>query len=60
VTLGEESNRTTELLRGKVVSFVVRHRDREVMIQFEDGTRLFIDAETALELSIEGKFGEED
>jgi hypothetical protein len=58
VTLEEESERATQMLCGKVVSHVVRHRDGEVVILFEGGTRLFVDAETSIELSITGQFDE--
>ena len=52
MTLDEETTRATEMLRGKVVKRVVRHREGEVLIEFEDGARLFADSETSLELSI--------
>jgi hypothetical protein len=52
-TSGDESARATALLTGKVVSFVQRQTERTVLIQFEDGTRLFVDAvATGLDLSI--------
>lgn len=44
--------RATELLAGKVAEAVTRHRENEVVIQFTDGTRLFVDSEKTLELSI--------
>ena len=49
-----EARRATEMLRGKTVSTVWRHRPSEVGIQFEDGTRLFIDraSDGGVELSI--------
>ncbi len=53
MTLEEEQARASEMLEGKVVRFVVRHRPREVLIEFTDGTRLFIHtAQDVLELSI--------
>ncbi len=53
--LQDEANRATEMLHGKVVKRVWRHRDRELGIEFEDGTRLFADVTQAgLELSITG------
>lgn len=52
MTLDEESARASSLLIGKRVTRVVRHRDREVMIEFEDGSRLYADSETPLELSV--------
>lgn len=52
-----EARRTTEMLRGKVVSVVWRHREGEVGVEFTDGTRLFVEHTSAgVELSItEGK-----
>jgi hypothetical protein len=53
VNLEQESERATELLVGKIVKSVRRHRLGEVVIQFEDGSRLFVDVNgDALELSI--------
>ncbi len=52
MTLDEESERATAMLAGKVVARVVRHNDAEVLIEFADGTRLFVDSESALEISI--------
>ena len=52
-SLVEESTRATELIRGKVVARVVRNRPSEVLVEFTDGTRMFVDqTEGALELSI--------
>ena len=53
----DEASRATELLRGKVVSAVLRPREKTVLIECEDGTRLFVDlVADGLELSItEGK-----
>ena len=49
----EKEAKATELLRGKVVRSVEMHRPDELLIEFEDGTRLFIDiADSKLELSI--------
>lgn len=51
--LQREAERATEMLRGKTVSVVWRHRHGEVGIQFTDGTRLFVDqASDGVELSI--------
>ncbi len=36
MTLEEEQARASEMLEGKVVRFVVRHRPREVLIEFTD------------------------
>lgn len=53
--LEDEAKRASELLCGKVVARVVRHRNTEVLVEFTDGTRLFVDrAADALELSISG------
>lgn len=55
--LDEEGERITKLLVGKTISYVRRHRDCELLIEFADGTRLFVDAPSeALELSITGDF----
>lgn len=41
------------MLRGKTVARVFRNRPNEVVIEFVDGTRFFVDcAETGLEVSI--------
>lgn len=53
--LEAEAAKTTEMLKGKVVARVARHRLKEVMVEFTDGTRLFIDQnKEGLELSITG------
>jgi hypothetical protein len=52
MTLDEESDRATSMLLGKVVRCVMRHRDGEVVIDFEDGSRFFADSDSHLELSI--------
>jgi hypothetical protein len=52
MNLDEEGARATSLLRGKVVKRIARHREREVMIEFEDGSRIFADSETSLAVSI--------
>jgi hypothetical protein len=54
MTLDEEGERATAMLLGKVVKRIARFREREVLIEFEDGARLFVDSATPLELSIEG------
>ena len=49
----ETEEQVTELLRGKVVRSVQMHRLDELVIEFEDGTRLFVDiTDSKLELSI--------
>jgi len=50
--LDEEADRATALLRGRTVKRVCRHRVDEVGIEFEDGTRLFVDQRDHIELSI--------
>jgi len=51
--LEAEAANATDLLRGKVVAHVSRHRAEEVMVEFTDGTRLFVDSSNgAVELSI--------
>jgi hypothetical protein len=53
MTLEEEAERATELLAGKTVETVWRHRPGEVVIQFKDGSRFFADINGAsIELSI--------
>lgn len=54
-SLNEESTRATEMLAGKVVARVLRHREGEVIVEFNDGTRLLVDhTQSGLELSING------
>lgn len=51
--LEAEAKRATEMLKGKVVSIVWRHRKGEVGIEFADGTRLFVDhTNSGVEISI--------
>ena len=53
--LNVEAERATELLKGKIVPRVARHREAEVMIEFADGTRLYVDRDAdGVELSIAG------
>lgn len=52
MTLDEQSARATSLLRGKVVERIVRHREQEVLIEFEDGSRMYADSDVKLEISI--------
>ncbi len=59
--LKKEEKRATKLLKGKVVKKIRRHRKEEVVIDFEDGTRFFIDwRDTELDLSITGDFEESE
>jgi hypothetical protein len=53
--LAEQAERASEMLHGKVVARVIRHRPAEVILEFTDGTRFFVDSATeVLELSITG------
>ena len=53
LTLSEEAKRATRMLKGKAVRVVRRHRRGELLIEFDDGTRLFVDHVTlGLELSV--------
>ena len=54
--LENEARRATDILRGKVVRVVWRHRSKEIGLEFTDGTRLFVDVTAAgeLEVSITG------
>jgi len=59
--LEDEAKRATEMLRGRVVKQVWRHRNGELGIEFEDGVRLFADVkQSGLELSITGVEDERD
>jgi hypothetical protein len=44
IDLETDAERMSQLLRGKAVRVVQRHRTIEVLLQFEDGTRLFVNA----------------
>ena len=53
--LEDEATKLTGLLRCKVVKIVRRHKPGEVLIEFEDGTRLFINnIPDGLEFSVTG------
>jgi hypothetical protein len=53
--LEQESIQATEILQGKVVSRVIRHRETEVLVEFADQCRLFVDrTQGGVELSITG------
>jgi len=43
--LAEEAERLTQLLQGKTIAIVKRHRSSEVLLEFADGTRLFVNSE---------------
>jgi hypothetical protein len=52
-TLEEEAKIVTEMLKGKVVRKVWRHRAKEIVIVFEDETTLYVDHQPEeLEISI--------
>jgi hypothetical protein len=59
MTLEDEERRATQMLRGKTVKAVRRHRAAEVVIEFSDETRFFVDADGPIELSITGDFEDE-
>jgi hypothetical protein len=53
--LEQEAIQATELLQGKVVSLVIRHREAEVVVEFTDQCRFFVDrSQDGVELSITG------
>ena len=55
MNLQQESERATALLKGKAVDRVKRHKQAELLVEFTDGTRLFVDArQDELEISITG------
>ena len=48
----------SKLLKGKIIKICRRHTPREVLIEFVCGTRLYVDAQGALEVSItDGSLG---
>ena len=53
-SLKVEARKATKLLHGKVVLAMRRHRSSEVLIEFMDGTRLYVHAppDSSLELSV--------
>ena len=51
--LEAEAKRATKLLKGKVVRAVWRHSEKQLGIEFTDGTRVFVDhAPSCVEVSI--------
>jgi hypothetical protein len=53
--LENEAAELTDFLKGKVVKIVRRHRISEIMIEFEDGARLFVNKTSdGLDLSVTG------
>jgi len=55
MNLDQESERATEMLAGKIVTNILRHRRNEVLMEFADGSRLFIDSAADVEMSITGE-----
>ncbi len=61
--LKKEEERATKLLKGRTVKKIRRHRKEEVVIEFEDSTKFYIDwreNENELDLSITGNFEESE
>jgi hypothetical protein len=57
----QEAQRMTELLVGKTVKIVRRHRRSELLVEFADGTRLFVDLiNDELDFSITGGWSSEN
>lgn len=53
--LSSEAKDAEDMLRGRIVARIWRHRPKELGIEFTDGSRLFVDGqESGLELSITG------
>ena len=53
MTLAEEEIAASNLLKDKKVVEIVRHKKTEVLIKFNDGTKLFVhQTKDGLELSI--------
>lgn len=53
MTLEEEAIAASNLLKGKMVVEIVRHKKTEVLIKFNDNTKLFVhQTQDGLELSI--------
>lgn len=51
-SLNRESDRATTMVAGQRVRRVVRHNANEVSLEFEDGTRLYVDGRSPVEISI--------
>lgn len=54
MTSEEESDRLTELLKEKSVKYCIRSESGELVIFFKDGTRLFVNSSSDIELSVTG------
>lgn len=53
--LDDEADKIAALLFEKRVRGIKRHRDGEILIEFDDGTRFFINSQSNLEFSITGQ-----
>ncbi len=54
--LEQEARHATSVLTGKTVAAILRPRDKEAIVQFTDGTRLYIDAKVeGVVVSISGE-----
>jgi hypothetical protein len=61
LTLEEEAAELNRLLVGRVVKIVWRHRPKEIVIEFTDQTRLFVDWQaTELEMSVTNNVDEDN
>ncbi|MBK1853320.1 hypothetical protein FE845_18410 [Marinobacter sp. 1-4A] len=60
-TLEREAKSIEKLLAGKILAGVVRHQSNEVLLQFSDGTRLFVNAQEhgSLDFSVTGGLHED-
>jgi hypothetical protein len=57
--LDAEGPRLTKLLAGKTIKVAKRHRESEVMLEFTDGSRFFVNSgPMKLDISVTG--GQED
>ena len=53
--LENKAKQATEILQGKTLRLIWRHTDKQVGIEFTDGTRLFVDHQpSSVEISITG------
>ena len=58
--LSTETHQATKILKGKIVASVKKLHKKELLIEFTDSTRLFVDwKENELELSITDSIEEE-
>lgn len=52
MTLQEEATGLERLLVGRVVTAIRRNRASEIVVEFDDGSRLLVDASSELSLSV--------